>query len=389
MTEFMNVQKMTYGRSRLWLGITGVGSLVALSIAALVSRLPHRFLSGEQGLGFLEVFQIGSVIGIVALTIAPLDFLGGYWLPTRHQKSNQKLGTWFKSYVIAAIAQMVVFTIFGSLIIASSVVLGILGACVVIVLSIFACFFVRNWWVLRKQINAGPSTEKLLDAITLIQSWQTFVPRTVVVDHNDIGFTGGIIGLGKHASIIIPKAWLSLSREELAIAIARRSNAINSGSYTRGILFAFFWNLFGFVACTFVPGAGLTSVAELVTNLCAFTVWSFFGLLTLPTISRNASLQSDVILANKGVPKSLISAAARKVDQMQDGEPDRPKLIETIFHPVPNVSSRNHSRQVKGFTAWNVARTTLFFSWACLGFLSRAVHCNVGRPELWTMLPSD
>ncbi|WP_146526280.1 hypothetical protein [Novipirellula artificiosorum] len=39
--------------------------------------------------------------------------------------------------------------------------------------------------------------------------------------------------------------------------------------------------------------------------------------------------------------------------------------------------------------AWHAARMTLFVSWACMGMLVRAVHCNVGRPELWVMLPTD
>ena len=38
---------------------------------------------------------------------------------------------------------------------------------------------------------------------------------------------------------------------------------------------------------------------------------------------------------------------------------------------------------------WNTARTALFLSWASLGLLSRAVHCNCGRPALWVLFPGD
>jgi hypothetical protein len=31
----------------------------------------------------------------------------------------------------------------------------------------------------------------------------------------------------------------------------------------------------------------------------------------------------------------------------------------------------------------------LYLSWAGIGGLSRAVHCNVGRPPLWVLLPGD
>jgi hypothetical protein len=38
---------------------------------------------------------------------------------------------------------------------------------------------------------------------------------------------------------------------------------------------------------------------------------------------------------------------------------------------------------------WGVARLALFTSWAPLSPLSRAVHCNIGHPELWALLPVD
>ncbi len=64
-------------------------------------------------------------------------------------------------------------------------------------------------------------------------------------------------------------------------------------------------------------------------------------------------------------------------------------LLLTGFHlEVPHdfvLSLR--LRSIHGF--WNVARTTLFLSWACGGFLARAVHCNIGRPELWVLFPTD
>ena len=149
------------------------------------------------------------------------------------------------------------------------------------------------------------------------------------------------------------------------------------------------WNLLGFSICTWLPGAGVTSVAELVTTVCGFSLWSFLGLLTLPTLSRDAALQIDWTLRKQGAESELIESTARQQDLMQDGEPDRPALIETIFHPVPSVNSRVHERPRYFMGSWNVARNSLFVSWACLGLLSRAVHSNVGRPELWAMPPVD
>lgn len=380
---------MTYGRARLWLGISGVGSVVTLCSIALFAGLPKQFFGAESFSGVSELGYLATAIGLFMVWLVPLDFLGGFFLPKRYGKSFQSFRDWFSGYITAAFSQGVLFFSFGALIILTAQAFGLFGAMVVVSLCTVACFLVRDWLILRRGVTSDRSAKKLVDAISLIQTWDIFVPRTVIVEHQDIGFTGGIVGFGKNAQIIVPKAWLSFSREQLATAIARRAVALESGSYTLGLILAFVWNLGGFYLCTLFPEAGLASVAQLMTTACVFTLWSFLGLLTLPSVSRSASLKVDQTLVERGMPGQLIEKTAFSMDQFQDGEPERPALIETIFHPVPNVSSRNQATPIRGWTAWNAARTTLFFSWACLGFLSRSVHCNVGRPELWTMLPSD
>lgn len=380
---------MTYGRARLWLGISGVGSVVTFCSIALYAGLPQRFFGAENSSEMAELGYLATAIGLFMVWLLPLDFLGGFFLPKRYHKSTQSFRNWFSGYLTAACSQGVLFFSFGALIIVSAQAFGLFGGMAVVSLCTIACLFVRDWLILRRSVASDRSDKKLVDAISLIQTWNIFVPRTVIVEHQDIGFTGGIVGFGKNAQIIVPKAWLSFSREQLATAIARRAVALDSGSYTFGLILAFVWNLGGFLLCTMFPEAGLASVAQLMTTSCAFTLWSFLGLLILPSVSRSASLKVDQTLVLRGMPEQLIEKTAFSMDQLQDGEPERPALIETIFHPVPNVSSRNQAMPIRGWTAWNAARTTLFFSWACLGFLSRSVHCNVGRPELWTMLPSD
>lgn len=380
---------MTYGRARLWLGVTGVGSVVVIASIALALQLPQRLLESKRGLESTEFLQLAAVIGLFLLWLAPMDFLGGYLLPRKFKKSDISFSDWLGTYLKAAFFQAILFVFFGSTIVLLSQAYGTSIGLISIGLLMTGCFLVRNRLLLNRRVKSASSQAKLIDAVGLIQSWQIFVPRTVVVEHNDIGFTGGVIGLGKRAKIVIPEAWLSFCTEELATAIARRALAVNTGSYTRGLALAFVWNLAGFSLCWLLTGADLASVAGLVTAMCAFTLWSFLGLLVLPTVSRNASLTIDQELARLGLPVELISTTASTMDHLQDDEPQRPRFIETIFHPVPSVKGRNRSEPVTGLAAWNVARTTLFLSWACLGFLSRSVHCNVGRPELWTMLPTD
>lgn len=189
--------------------------------------------------------------------------------------------------------------------------------------------------------------------------------------------------------MIVPKLWLQqLSPAMLAATLARRIVAIESGLRTRGLLVAFAWTVLGFYLASLLPGGGVRSVAQLVTTFCGFTCWSFLGLLILPTVSRQAAYAIDEQVLRRGVPDSLLLEALSEIDRNQDDEPQRPAAIETIFHPVPSVNNRRSgARGVSG--AWHAARMSLFLSWACVGLLSRAVHCNSGRPELWVLLPTD
>jgi hypothetical protein len=165
--------------------------------------------------------------------------------------------------------------------------------------------------------------------------------------------------------------------------------AVQTGSRTRGILLAIAWIGLGFAIASYLPGAGVTSIAELVTTCLGFTSWTFIGLLILPTVSRQATYAVDRNVLNHGVPSELLMAMLKKLDRLQDDEPSRPSMIETIFHPVPSLENRSASSDGGNPVAWHSARMMLFLSWACLGLLARAVHCNVGRPELWIMLPTD
>ena len=313
---------MTYGRARLWLGVSGVGSLVTMATIVWSTNLPQRLLSSSSQFGASGLLQLCIIAGIFMMWLLPFDFLGGYFLPAKFGKSDQAFGSWMRGYLIAAVSQAVLFVLFGSMIVLFSQQSGVVGGIGAISLGIAACFLVRNRLLLKREVKSSSASEKLIDANAMIQSWQVFVPRTIIVQHKDSGFTGGIVGFGKYTKIVIPQAWLSFTSEQLAAVIARRAIAVNSGSYTRGLLIAFVWNVCGFMLCSFMPGAGLATVSGLATTVCGFTIWSFLGLLTLPTVSRNASLTIDHELRQLGMPPKLLLSAASQMDQLQDDEPE-------------------------------------------------------------------
>ena len=71
--------------------------------------------------------------------------------------------------------------------------------------------------------------------------------------------------------------------------------------------------------------------------------------------------------------------------------------MATVFHPIPSVEARLERMRSSGgarplagrLAGWHAARMALYLSWAGLGLLGRAVHCNCGRPDAWVFLPSD
>jgi hypothetical protein len=121
-----------------------------------------------------------------------------------------------------------------------------------------------------------------------------------------------------------------------------------------------------------------------------FTLWSFLGLLVLPTPSRRGVAEVDECLLGAGCRRDAMARTIEQLDDLQDRERQRSSLVETIFHPVPSVQSRLRGPRASGVKGcWDAARSAVFLSVAGLGLLGRAVHCNCGRPALWTFLPID
>jgi hypothetical protein len=123
------------------------------------------------------------------------------------------------------------------------------------------------------------------------------------------------------------------------------------------------------------------------------TLWAFAGVLLLPTPSRAAVFAVDALAARAGSAAALAEALP-PLDRWQDDEPHRSAGVEVVFHPVPALGVRL-ARLGAGAgapvarPAHHLARHALWLGWGTLSPLSRLVHCNVGRPALWAMLPGD
>ncbi|MEM6690187.1 MAG: hypothetical protein AAF664_12210 [Planctomycetota bacterium] len=188
------------------------------------------------------------------------------------------------------------------LILAAGRQLGLTGA--VIIVALMCLLYVAAQWRLVALLTGCRSRddfEKVSQSLDRIGSWNLNRLPVNVVENVDPGFTGGVVGLPGFESIVIPKGFFyELSVDQLAVVLARRMIAVDSGSRTRGIVLAVGWIVVGFFLATLVPGAGVASVAELTMTSMAFTIWTFIGLLTLPTVSRQSSYAIDAELLRLG-----------------------------------------------------------------------------------------
>ena len=382
---------MTYARARLWLGIIGVGTFVTIALALVASGAPHR-LFPDQAAGLRrDAFGLTRfVLGVVVLTL-PLDVCGGFLLPRQFGRTTHSFVAFLRDWLRGIVIQSTAFILSGLVILWAGRFGGFTGA--VGAVAVLAVGYVTAQGVLANLLTRGVWTVHS-PHVELVEKqlrrWGLNRCRLVVVDHVDPGFTGGIVGLPGLEQIVLPRLWIEMLHiEQVALAVARRVEAIVTGSRTRGLLLALAWVLIGFLASASLPGAGVHSVAELVTTCCGFTCWSFVGLLVLPTLSRKAAYALDRRMVERGIPAELLDDMLTALDRLQDDEPQRATMVESIFHPVPSVANRRAPSGATEPGAWHVARMTLFLSWACMGMLARVVHCNAGRPELWVMLPTD
>lgn len=374
-----------YGRARLWLGISAVGTMVTLATAALTLGIPARIQPaidaslGTQVIGLLLFFVIYMLIQL------PFDFIGGYWLPKRFGRSHPGLRSFSLSLFRGVVSHGVLLLATAILVMVAGKYAGIAGA---VTMGLLISFLLLR---LRVHIASMMSQLVLMPDPAVMDSNDEQL-SVMNVASNDEGFTGGIVGVLRPRFQLLPIRWREvLGPDGYELAANRRTLAMKTGSWLRGRVIALSFTAVGLLLAALLVGSTQLGTASGMIQLSLwFTLWSFVGLLTLPTLSRRGVIEIDERAQADGCSAALMRLNTERLDRLQDGEPMRPSLIETIFHPVPSVENRlegPRSHHVIGF--WDAARTSIYLSLAGLGLLGRAVHCNCGRPSLWVFLPTD
>jgi len=378
---------MTYARARLYLGASAVGALSVLAALGVALDAPGAAPSTALAPG-TELVWLALLVAVHAALMAPFDLFGGFLLPREYGRSQEPLGRfagrWLRGasvyagvLAVAALALMHASRAFGS------------GGSVAAFVAIAALL-----------LHAQPRVA------TLVGAGRTVVPsgsspasdlggrtRVLATDHPHV--TGGAYGLPGRGAWVVPAHWLrDGERVGLALQLARRTWLTGSGARDRGVLLALAWTAVPLLMHLAAVGP-IVALADVVRLALWGTLWSFVGVLVLPTPSRWAVYRADAAALAAGFGPDALSASLERLEADQDDEHERSRGVETIFHPIPAARHRRaavvgrHGPGPTGPTAWHAARVALYLSVAGLGLLGRAVHCNVGRPEAWVFLPSD
>ena len=361
----MTPEQITRAHRRLRLGITNVGFWVVSASAGLHWLVNH----GAHAVDGLRLAEIA--VGAVAVQ-AVFDFIGGTRLmPEPRPSVTGFLRRWSRGVVVHSLVLAGV----GFLSYASVCSSG--GFCLAILLATCGLAFGRRH--LLRAIGGSSTTRITSDGEAIL-----------AVAATNPALTGGIVGFGRRARSLMPASWLDgLPKGELAAESSRRRWQIKNGLPARTFVVILGWNLLGsFAGSLAFRLAERRPLDALLGHACWMTLWAFGGLLVLPALSRNVVFAADRAAAESGIdPRGWISRFPGLVGE--DGSPRA--AVETIFYPIPSAARRliQLEKPSPRFVPGNLARSNLYYSWATLTLLGRAVHCNVGCPARWVFPPSE
>jgi hypothetical protein len=382
-----------YGRARLLLGMSGVGTMVVLAGLGLAFGLPARFLPAAAAPLGTQAAGLAGFVALYAAIHLPFDLFGGYLLPRQYGRRHPPLGVFLGRLARGvAVHAALLIAAAGLLLLAGRAggVAGVIAAGVALVFVLLRTRIALAAAMARLELT--PSLPLSIEE-PIVTDAPAPMPLSIYMgDSDDEGFTGAVVGVVRPRLHLLPIRWReSLDPESFAVAVRRRQMAVQTGGWRRGRMLAIGFTLLGVTLAAVVVGDRRLAVATGIVDFSLwFTLWSFLGLLILPTPSRRGVAEVDQRLLAAGCRREALARSIALLDDLQDRERQRSTLVETIFHPVPSVQSRLRGPRAAGAKGcWDAARTAVFLGSAGLGLLGRAVHCNCGRPSLWAFLPID
>ncbi len=360
----MTLEQQQLARRRLWLGITNVGCWVLAAAVGL-------YLLGTGRAAALRPTWL-MAIGVMAVAVQALfDFIGGTALMPRPRPNG---ATFLHGWVRGVLTHTLVLAGVAVMSAMSLRLTGGFGAGIVLATTTLAL----GRPLLLRAVTGVTVTPRARDGEGIL---------TVAVD--DPAFTGGVAGLGRRARHLLPARWLdALPEAELAAELSRRRWQVTQALPARAFVLVLVWNLVGTSTGTHLfQLADRPPTVALLGHACWMTLWAFISLLVLPAMSRKAVFAADGAAVDSGHD---VRAWVAHFPALVGEDGSASAAMQTVFYPIPSAAMRLRqlSHIPSGFVPGSLARNNLYYSWATLTLLGRAVHCNVGRPALWVYPPS-
>ena len=367
------VRRNAYLQGRLYLGMVTVGTWVVFATLLLASGALESLGIWLAKLGLPDLAALSMMVLGFCLIQLPFDWLGGHWLPQRYGLPSHFT---LPSYCMAVFKHGLIFSASINILHVAGEHLGLTGALgallVLIMIGVQSQHLLARW--------LGCLKNKTLERDDGV----------LIYEGTDTAFSGGISGWPGLERVILNHSWQGeLKTNGMAWLKDRRRRAIRSGLRMNGLLWAIMWISLSFILAAFLAGFPSGDVAATMRMLLYGVFFHFGGLLLLPTLSRRGSLALDGLDSTPSNACSQTKEWTKAITILTDGEERRSPWIERIFHPLPSMENRMTPSENAGWAAWNATRYMLFLSTLAGGLLSRSVHCNIGRPELWIMPPVD
>jgi hypothetical protein len=387
-------QKPRQARRRLRLGITGVGASVVLSLALLGATLlgavpidaEWRLVPGPLGVPVSAASVALAVYLAHALLLVAVEHAGG----RRAVRAVPAFGAWLVAWLRGVLVLGVLAGSGVAVIVTAGSVAGTFAAAAAAFALALALLIAQGPLArLTASLSIRSAPEHVADGAR-----EAGIPSASVrvVDASDEAFVGGWVGWAA-GELWIPASWTQEENADLlTVQWHRRQAQRTSYARRRGWWRAALWAAVGLLLTAPLLPYGWSDARLWLLLPALATLWSFVAVLMLPSVSRAAVFYADAAAA-RALGTTRTVAAIEQLDAAQDDEPERTRVVEFIFHPVPSVGNRRRRllmrRQPPFGGGHQQTRLTLFASLATGSVLGRMVHCNIGRPSLWVMYPGD
>ena len=368
---------LSHARARLLVGMSAVGSIVIACLLALAAFAIMSFYSVESGID-LPIVTIPLLYLFYLSLQGTADLCGGVIIPLVFHKRSDEAVRLASQLGLGIIRHGILNITTLGVLVAGSALFGRAGLLIASIVNITTLLLLQK---------------HLFQFIGAIKLQKDQANQEVISTGLDEGFTGGVVdSIGETISLLPSTATgLGYEYKTLRFNILRKLQSkvtrILLPILTNGI-----GSVFAIYCMRFFQSLPVRDVV--LYSLCT-TVWSFILLLVLPALNRRAVLSLDRELVSSGLKFNEFELAVSIEDSRGEDEYSRSTLVQSVFYPIPAPETRfKYILAEKGPARFwiafhQIARRSLYTSLGCGGFLSRSVHCNVGRPELWIISPSD